>query len=154
MFHYKNWNWHKHHRSHRHPRSRHHARVVLVVLVDGVEVLFAVIAPGRKERLMTTVTVGHSIALAIAFLDANGNPMLTTPTPDSPPVWSNTTPATETLVAAADGLSAVATSVAPGTDAISLTVPVGGASFAASLSVEVDAAPQVLTSVQIVPTVQ
>ena len=104
--------------------------------------------------MSTIVTVGHKLALAIAYLDANGNPMLATPTPDSPPAWSNTTPATETLVAAADGLSAVATSVAPGTDAVSLMVVVGGVSFSASLAVEVDAAPQVLTSVAIVPTVQ
>lgn len=153
MFHW-HWNWHHHHRHHRHKPSRHHLRVLLVVIVEGKESFFAVLNPGRKVNLMTTLTVGHKLALAIAFLDANGNPMLTTPTPDSPPAWSNTTPATETLVAAADGLSAVATSVAPGTDSISLSVVVGGATFSASLGVEVDAAPQVLTSVQITADVQ
>lgn len=153
MFHW-NWNWHHHHRHHRHKPSRHHLRVLLVVIIEGKESIFAVLNPGRKVNLMTTLTVGHKLALAIAFLDANGNPMLTAPTVDSPPVWGNTTPATETLVASADGLSAVATSVAPGTDAISLTVLVGGVSYAASLSVEVDAAPQVLTSVAIDATVQ
>jgi len=102
---------------------------------------------------MTTVTVGHTIALAIAYLDQNGNPMLTTPTPDAAPQWSNTTPATETLVAAADGNSAVATAVAAGNDVINLALAVGGKQFTATLAVTVAAVPQVLTSIAIVPTV-
>jgi hypothetical protein len=98
---------------------------------------------------MIKVTVGHKLALTIVYLDANGNPMLTAPVLASPPTWANTTPATETLVASADGLSASTTALAPGTDAVSLSVVVGAATFTASLSVEVDAAPQVLTSVSI-----
>ena len=89
----------------------------------------------------------------VVYLDADGNPMLTTPTPDSPPVWSNTTPATETLAVAADGLTAVATSVAVGTDSISVTDIVGGQTFSASIIVNVGAKPQVLTSIQIAATV-
>jgi hypothetical protein len=139
------WWFHKHHK-HRH---RHHIRVLFSVAVSD-EPLFAIILePGKRVHTMTKVTVGHKIALSISYLDANGNPLLTTPTPDSPPTWANTTPATETLVASADGLSANTTALAPGTDAVSLTVVVGGATFSASLSVEVDAVPQVLTSVAI-----
>lgn len=94
---------------------------------------------------------GAPLALAIAFLDQHGNPMSTAPTPDSPPTWTNTTPADETLSVAADGLTCQATAVAAGTDEIDLTVVVGGKSFAASLAVTVAAEPQVLTSVEIVP---
>lgn len=103
--------------------------------------------------MSTIVTIGHSIAMAIAFLDQNGNPMLATPTPDSSPAWTNTTPATETVAASTSGLTATATPVAPGTDTVNLSVVVGGQTFTASLDVEVDAAPQTLTSVQILPTV-
>jgi hypothetical protein len=101
---------------------------------------------------MIKVTVGHKLAATIGFLDQNGNPLLTKTTTDAPPVWSNTTPATETLVAAADGLSASTTTLALGTDVINLALAVGGVAFTASLSVEVDAAPQVLTSVSILAT--
>ncbi len=103
--------------------------------------------------MSTVVTIGHTIELAIAYLDQNGNPMLTTPTPDAPPTWTNTTPATETLKVAPDGLSAEADPVAAGTDVVNLSLVVGGATFSASLSVEVDPAPQVLTSVNISATV-
>ena len=101
---------------------------------------------------MTDITLGHGLALSIAFLDQNGNPMLKTPAPDAPPAWSNTTPATETLAVAADGLTAQATSVAVGTDSISVSATVGGAVFAASVIVNVNAVPQVLTSIAIVAT--
>lgn len=98
---------------------------------------------------MTDITLGHGLDLSIIYLDQNGNPMLTTPTPDGPPTWTQTTPATETLVVAPDGLTAQATSVAVGTDSISLNVSVGGSTFSASLLVNVTTAPQVLTSVAI-----
>jgi hypothetical protein len=95
------------------------------------------------------VTVGHSVAFSIVYLDQNGNPMLTTPTPDSPPVWSDTTPATETLTPAASGLTASAVALAAGTDVVTVAVTVGGTSFTGTCDVEVDAVPQVLTSVDI-----
>lgn len=101
----------------------------------------------------TTVSVGHTISCAISYLDQNGNPMLVAQTPDSPPAWTNTTPATETIAPSADGLTCVATPVAAGTDTISLALKVGGTAYSASLAVTVQAAPQVLTSVAIVPTV-
>lgn len=97
------------------------------------------------------VTVGHTTALAVIYLDQHGNPMLVNPTADSI-TWSNTTPAAETLVQNADG-TATATAVAPGVDEIDLAVVVAGLTFNATLAVEVDAEPQVLTSVSIEATV-
>jgi hypothetical protein len=99
------------------------------------------------------LTVGHTLNMAVSFLDQNGNPMLVAPTPDTAPSWTDTTPATEILVVAGSGLTAVGTPVAPGTDVVNLTVVVGGVSFAALLDVTVSAAPQVLTSVAISSTV-
>lgn len=108
----------------------------------------------KELHMSTVVNLGHTISMAVAFLDQNGNPMLTPPVPDSPPAWSNTTPATETLAPSASGLSCVATPVAAGSDEVDLVVTVGGVAFKALLDVTVQPAPQVLTSVAIVPTVQ
>jgi hypothetical protein len=127
-----------------HHRHKHHFHVVL--FVDGVGV---VLNPNQENRLMTTVTVGHTITCTIGYLDINGNPMLVTPTPDTPPSWTNTTPATEALAVAADGLSAVATALVAGSDEIDLSLAVGGKQFTASLAVTVQAPPQVLGSVVI-----
>ncbi len=102
---------------------------------------------------ITTVVAGHKIEMAISFLDQNGQPMLTPPTPDSPPVWSNTAPSIDALVVASDGLSAEDDALAVGSDTVSLAVKVGGVEFDATLPVVVTAAPQVLTSIEIVPTV-
>src|SRR5271154_4010124 len=104
-----------------HPRQRF---TFLKFTVDGVGVWLlprTILRPARTI-MSTTVNLGHTISMSIAFLDQNGNPMLTTPTPDSPPVWTNTTPATETVAAAANGLTAVATPVAVGTDTVNLAV--------------------------------
>jgi hypothetical protein len=103
--------------------------------------------------MTTVVNLGHEIGLSIQFLDQNGNIMLTQPVPDTAPAWSNSTPATETLSVAANGLTATADPIAVGMDTISLSLAVGGKSFSATLSVEVDAAPQVLTSIAIVPVI-
>ena len=98
---------------------------------------------------MTDVTLGHKINFSIVYLDQNGNPMLTTPTVDKPPAWSNTTPTTETLTVSPDGLTATANTLAVGTDVVNLSVQVGGAPFSATIGVNVTAIPQVLTSIQI-----
>lgn len=135
--------WPFRHFLHRHHHNRAHP--VLVIDNFAVELL-----PNEVIHMAFTIVAGQKSALSIAFLDQHGNPMVPTPAPDSPPVWANTTPASETLTVAADGLSAVDTAVAPGTDTINLTVIVGGVTFAATVSVTVSAAPQVLTSVQIV----
>lgn len=104
--------------------------------------------------MSATDVVGQSLPLSIAFLDQNGQPMVNAPAPDSPPVWSNTTPGVETVVAAPNGLTAVATALSAGGDTINLSLAVGGVAFTASLDVTVTApAPpaQVLTSIAIVP---
>jgi hypothetical protein len=94
------------------------------------------------------------LGLSIAYLDQKGNPMLVTPTPDVLPVWTNSTPATETLSPSADGLTCDVTTVAVGQDVISLAVIVSGADFSATLNVNVLDEPQVLTSVAIVAAVK
>lgn len=104
---------------------------------------------------MTDVTVGHSIVYTIVYLDQNGAPMLTTPTPDSPPVWSNlAAPTIDTMAVSADGSQDTVSAVGAGVDSVSVSVTVGGAVFAAVDQVTVDSAPQVLTSVGLVGTVQ
>ena len=103
--------------------------------------------------MAVTVNVGHVINMTVAYLDTNGNPMLVPPTPDTPPTWTNTTTSTETLTVGGGGLTATATPIAPGSDVINLSLSVGNVAFAATLAVQVDAAPQTLGSIQIVPTV-
>lgn len=101
--------------------------------------------------MATTYTVGQTLPLSLSFLDQNGNPIgPPPPTPDSPPSWSNTTPATETVTASPDGLTASALALAAGTDTINVTVVVGGQTFNAALAVTVMAQALVLTSVEIV----
>lgn len=139
---YERWRRRRH-------RHRHPVRVLLNIEVSGVEQFRVVLEPGRNIRIMTIVTVGHKLNLSLSFLDTNGNPMLAPLVLDAPPAWSDTNPAAETLAVAADGQSAVATTVAAGNDVISLSLAVGGKAFAATLAVEVDAAPQELGSVVI-----
>jgi len=103
-----------------------------------------------------TVSVGHQVAYSLEFLDQSGNPMLVTPTPDSPPTWSNApNPAGDaTLTPAAPGnLTAIEAAVAAGTDVVSVSLSVGGVSFAATSNVNISPAPQVLTSVNLVGVV-
>lgn len=133
-----------------HWTQRRHRHCCVVLTVQGVSIS---LIPNTEIRMSTILNVGHTLGMAISFFDTNGNPMLSAPTPDAVPQWTDTTPATETLAPAANGLTCVGTPVAPGTDTVSLSVVVGGATFAATLAVEVDPAPQVLGSVQIVPTV-
>jgi hypothetical protein len=135
------------------PRFRHHHHRHRPVVVLRIGEIGIVLRPNQKERIMTTLSVGHKLQLAIDYLDQNGNAMLTTPVTDAPPSWTNTTPATETLTPAGDGQTATATAVAPGSDMIKLSLTVGDAAFSASLSVTVQTAPQVLTSINIAATV-
>ncbi len=102
---------------------------------------------------ITTVSVGHKIEMTIAFLDQNGQPMLTEPTPDAPPVWTNGAPSIDALVVSSDGLTAEDDAEAAGSDTVNLSLAVGGVAFSATLPVVVTPAAQVLTSVAIVPTV-
>jgi hypothetical protein len=141
-----------HYRSHRHhSRHRRHHHVVFVVNGYAVELI-----PHTRIHIMLQVSVGHSVNCSIEYLDQNGNPMLTPVTPDSPPVWADTpaTPPVDTFTVATDGSSAVLAATAVGADTVSLTVIVGGKTYAASLAVSITAAPQVLTSVAINGVVQ
>lgn len=140
--HFPQWPWW--HRRHHH----RHVRPFLVIRGIAIE-----LEPEETLLMALNMTVGQTDGLTIAFLDQNGQPMATTPTPDSPPVWTASTPATDTLAIAADGLSAVDTAVGAGTDTVTLAVVVGGVTFNAQLDVNVTApAPpaQVLTNVAIV----
>jgi hypothetical protein len=103
-----------------------------------------------------TVSIGHTVNMSIVFLDQNGQPMLTTPTPDSPPTWTDApSPAGDaTLTVGAGGLTAADVAVAAGTDLVTLTVVVGGVTYTATQGITISPAPQVLTSVQIAAAVQ
>jgi hypothetical protein len=129
-------------------RYRRHAHYVLLI-VQGVGII---LKPEEKVHLMLQVVVGRPIAFAIKYLDQNGNEMVTPPMPDAAPAWSNKTPATETLQSSPDGTTCQATTLAPGTDEVDLSLSVGGKSFAAAFQVEVEA--QVLTSIAIVGVAQ
>jgi hypothetical protein len=135
--------WFRRHRPH-----HHHHRVVLVI--DNVAIL---LKPNEENFVMVDVTVGHTISMALKFWDQNGNPMLVDPTPDAAPAWTNTAPATETLTPSSSGLACTATTVAVGTDVITVALAVASAPFTATLAVNVTAVPQVLTAVTIEPTV-
>jgi hypothetical protein len=100
-----------------------------------------------------SVSVGHTVNCSLEYIDQNGNPMLTTPTPDAAPTWSDTDASSETLTAAPGGLTASALAIAAGSDVISVSLSVGGVAFSATLPVTVSAAPQVLTSVEIIADV-
>ena len=75
--------------------------------------------------------------------------MATPPTVDAPPTWSNTVTSTDTVTPAADGLSAEITPLAAGTDAISVSLNVGGKNYSVTVDVTVDAPAQELTSLGI-----
>ena len=97
-----------------------------------------------------TMNIGQSVALSIAYLDQNGQPMTVQPTPDAPPTWTAGDPAVDTLTVAADGNSATDLALAAGADTLTLSVTVGGKTFGATLALTVVPPPQVLTSVEIV----
>lgn len=144
-WHYKliaEWLRHRHHHLRHHHGRPHH----VVLFVNGVG---TILNPGQEAKLMLTESLGHSIAFTVTVLDANGNPMLTPVAFDSPPAWTQSTPATESLVVAPDGASAQASSLAVGTDSISVSAVVGGKTFAASIAVEVDPVPQVASAIRI-----
>jgi hypothetical protein len=105
--------------------------------------------PHRENLAMLNLTVGHTATGVVAFLDQNGNPMLTPPVPDSPPTWTNNpVPAgADTLTPATNGLGATLVANDAGTDTVNFSVVVGGVTFSASTAVSISAAAQVLTSV-------
>lgn len=99
---------------------------------------------------MTDVTVGHKVIDTIQYLDRDGNPMQVPVVPDSPPSWVNMAAATvDSLTVAADGSSATINALGAGQDTVTLTVTVNGQTFIATQQLNIQAAPQVLSSVAI-----
>src|SRR5271165_4473895 len=85
-------------------------RIKTVALtVNGITVF---LQPQETTLMAVTLSIGHTLTMSLSFLDQSGNPMLTMPVPDAAPTWTDTTPATETLVAAASGLTCVGTPIA------------------------------------------
>jgi len=105
--------------------------------------------------MTTNVTVGHKVTYVLAYLDQNEQPMRTTPTPDSPPTWSDapSDPSVDSFTVDPTGLDAILSAKAPGTDLVKAAVVVGGVTFSASDTVVVSEEPQVLTSIALVPTI-
>lgn len=100
-----------------------------------------------------TVTAGKTVPLSIGFLDQFGAEFVPTPTPDSPPTWTQANPAAGALSFSADGLTGhYAAANAAGADTVTMTVMVGGVIFSATLDISVvGAAPApILTSVVII----
>jgi hypothetical protein len=135
------------------PRHHHHHRQRPHFIVLTVQRVSILIHQNQELHMATTYTIGHTLTATIRYLDQNRNPMLVTPVLDAVPSWSNTNPAAETLTVSPDGLSVLASPVAPGLDTISLLVATGGQTFSATLDVEVDAAAQVLSFIEIVPVI-
>ena len=134
--------WHHHVHGLRFTSYVHRRRFAVVEL-------FNLHIPQEITMPPVTVSIGHTIAFSIEYLDANGNPMLTPQTPDAPPTWTNTATAIDTLAVSPDGTTAVDTAVAAGADTVTVSLAVGGVSFTASDPIIVSPAPQVLTSVAI-----
>lgn len=100
------------------------------------------------------VVVGDTVNFTIAYFDQNGNPMNTTPTPDSPPTWSDDNVTVGDLSQSADGTTAQEVIVGPGTDDVSVSLTVGGVQFNATLTITATATGgQTLSSIEIVPTI-
>ena len=146
--HHPFWSRFRHHQKYHPKHHRKHVHVVLFVNGTGF-----LLHPNEDNHIMTTATVGQTITYAIGYLDTAGNPISPAPTPDSAPSWTQTTPATDTLTASADGNSATALTLAAGTDSVTVTLSVGGVSFTASDAVTVTAAAQKLGSIVLNATV-
>jgi hypothetical protein len=147
----------RHHQRFDERDARHHfVSVYLVVITERKHyrrqrvVNYYRLFPNEEVKFMTDVSVGHTVVDTIIYLDQNGNPMLVTPAPDSPPVWTNTAAVTvDTMVVSADGSTDTIQALAVGVDTITVNVIVGGKTFTATQQLSIDAAPQVLSSVAI-----
>ncbi len=134
---------------HPHWCRKHHMPVRVVLSVGNLAIE---LIPEDIIHMATELKGGQTLPLSIEYLDQNGTPMAVSPLLDVPPSWANNTPATETLTASPDGLTASALAVAAGTDTVRVSLSVGGVQFSATLDVTVPAfAPlQTLTSIGIV----
>lgn len=120
----------------------------VALMVGGVGVF---LDHEKRTFIMTTLNVGHQDAMSILYFDTNGNPMLVTPVPDSPPVWTNvpSDPPVDTFTPSPDGMTAVIVATAPGADTVSVSLTVGGKTFTGSMAFQFSAAPQELGSIGI-----
>jgi hypothetical protein len=136
-------------------RPRRRQRLTSIAITSKVGTKHYIGTKDRRGKVNpVNLTVGHTDTMGIAYFDQNGNPMLVTPTPDSPPAWANTPSADDTLVVNGPGnLTAVVTATASGTDNVTVTVVVGGKTFSASQPLNISPVPQVLTSVEITNSV-
>jgi hypothetical protein len=136
---------------------RHHNRHRLFFFVEvGGERFGDELLPNQENRMSSTgAQVGQTITITATFVDntPQANPMVPQPTPDSTPTWAQAAPSVESLVVAANGMSAVATVLTPGADTITFTAIVGGVTYTATLSVNDVAAPQVLGGVTLAAVV-
>jgi len=152
--------WEHDHHHHHHGYRQHFTCVMLIIDVHlgrrrNRRRYITFLTANRRTHLSNViVTVGHTVTFSLVFLDQNGNPMVTTPLPDGPPTWTDTTPATGTLTPAASGLTATELATGVGADTVTVALAVGGTSFSASIDLTVQDVPQVLTSVQIAATVE
>jgi hypothetical protein len=139
----------------RHSHQRFYCVRMTVMIRHGHHVRrrFFYLFPNEENHMSVALSVGHKVTCTLTFMDQFGNPMLVTPVPDALPAWTDITPATGTLTAAPDGLSATEVAIAAGTDTISVALAVGGVAFKASVDLAVTAAPQVLTTIGILATV-
>ena len=142
---------HRHHGRHRHHRHHGHTRYYLL-------------EPNKEMRIMTAVTVGHTITYTWQFVDANGNPP---PSGATQPVADAATfadapsdPSVDTFTEGPGPVeqSASLAATAAGSDTVSLTVlytPPGGiqVTFSASDQVTVSSAPFVPAGVQLIAAV-
>jgi hypothetical protein len=135
-------------RHHGRRRHHHHRHPEVWLTVGDVSVL---LNSTETTHMASTFAMNQIVNLSIQALDASGN-VLTGVVFDSPPAWTDDAPATATLVASADGTTAVLTPVAPGTLNVGLTAIVGGVSFTAALAETLTAAAPTVASVQIVAT--
>ena len=88
----------------------------------------AIFTDGTVERNAMDVTLSNplqSVTDTVSAVDAN-NLVVPNVTYDAPPVWTISDSTVATVVAAADGLSAVVTGVAAGTALVTVAASVGG----------------------------
>ena len=96
-----------------------------------------------KTTKMNPISLTGATPIFLGFieLDQTGNPMVTPVPPDtdvSPnPGWTNSTPATGSIVPSSTNLSATYTPIANGTDVVTCTLQAGGAVFTATVAITV-----------------
>jgi hypothetical protein len=142
-------------RDEHHHHHHHYTFFLRVYAVHGRKkklLQTAELKPGRHIKMATEiVTVGNTLDFSVVILDQNGVPLVTQPNLSGVTfTWTQTTPATDTLTA--NGATATDVAVAVGTDTISVSatgIPGAAGPISGSLPLQVNAAPQVPTSLQI-----